>query len=545
MSTTMIHETAISLHKALSSKGKGLQLNPKNGRDAAIHFELAVKLGLPAEGFSPALRASGKSAQEYLRAFITIAQPFAMMFQEIWSYLASHCAPKAEETLLIRFGFDEDAQEIDWDQFRQMVESTKKVWGTRNIMVWPIEELMTLGQMLWRHQPHGKDTHQAYQRGEPFEMPKIEIFDSRDEMASRVRDVIQTCINEIHAEWPIEEKRRRDFPEINERVKDEYDEDSYRQSLLHASYGLSDLIPMWASILRNWRRIPEAAKEEAQRFYNAAIIPRLKPVTEAGLVNVLELLDILEMPFWTHRWHTYEVWAAIKALEALKDLGPQPIINDGHIALDATKPAVIAKLSTEPRLYAQVQAQTDLKYKFAGKTAIRPDLRFSQNDPATNEETVAIIEFKQRRILKVEHVTEVLAAYSLGVGLGGGVVMINYDSAPDVDVPVGCVLLGNVHPGKPEAVKLYKKSVRDCFEQAKIVARTKRIFVLLDVSGSMESKYESTASQRGLMRLKAMPWIKVFRFNDGLVAGGDLTMQNGPIVTQGGTELGDCANTAV
>jgi len=211
--------------------------------------------------------------------------------------------------------------------------------------------------------------------------------------------------------------------------------------------------------------------------------------------------------------------------------------KNGHVALDAASPALIATLSAmTQQVYAHVQGETKLSQPLGKRKAIKPDLRFSIDNPASNAGTVAIVEFKQRLVLDADHVSEVLTAYSIGVGLGGGVVLINYDAAPSVLLPPSCTLLGDVHPGRPAKVQDYQMAVRSYFTRASIQP-TKRI-ALLDVSGSMESQYASPAAQRGLRRLLELPWIKVFRFNDGLVSGGDLDLTNNQIATSGGTELG-------
>jgi hypothetical protein len=86
-------------------------------------------------------------------------------------------------------------------------------------------------------------------------------------------------------------------------------------------------------------------------------------------------------------------------------------------------------------------------------------------------------------------------------------------------------------------VQDYQEAVRNSFAQANVVPLATKSYILLDVSSSMGSEYDSEAAQRGLRRLATLPWIKVFRFNDGLQAGGDLK-SNSSIATQGGTQLG-------
>src|SRR5437764_11492887 len=105
-------DTAADLHRELVKRG--LDLKPDVGRDVALISELAAKLGIPPNSVITNLKASGKSAEEYLRALVSVAQPFARMFREIWAFLGRHCAPAANERLFIRFGFEDSADEIDW-----------------------------------------------------------------------------------------------------------------------------------------------------------------------------------------------------------------------------------------------------------------------------------------------------------------------------------------------------------------------------------------------------------------------------------------------
>lgn len=512
-------------------------MNPKIGRDAALHSALASKLGVPADGFSRAIKNSTLSAEDYLRALMEVAQPFAQMFHQIWSYLAKHCAPKADESLLVRFGFDDDRTEIDWDKFRKMVESSRRVWAIGPIIVWPVNDLCGLARVLPSHGPSWRSIPGGYERGRPFTLPEIQVLGSYDEVAHRVREAMQSWIDAIHHAWPLENHEDRNLPELNE--SSDCSPDVERESeLRHLSYALHDLVPGWVAILGNWDLIPETCKREATEYFHRQIAPKLKTTVGAAWRSALEALDILDLPFWRHRWHTYEVWAAIKALEALDEFHPVPVVTAGHVALDAASPALVAKMAASQAVFAHVQAETKLLHPLGKRKAIKPDLRFSVDAPATNGGTIAIVEFKQRRELGVAHVSEVLAAYSLGVGLRGGVVLINYDAAPAVAVPLGCVLLGDVHPGRLDKVREYQAAVRNCFASASVIPQPRKRFVLLDVSGSMESEYTSQAAQHGLKRLVSLPWVKVFRFNDGLVAGGDLKTDS-QIATGGGTKLGE------
>lgn len=452
---------------------------------------------------------------------------------------------------MVRFGFDGDNKNVDWDQFRLMADTVKRVRRFGPVLLWQDKHLFELGRILSRNLKARRCPR--YQVGTDLQLEPIDVTTSADEVGSRARDILQSLIEEIHAAWPGLEAQEqqakkwekegkdtenvRELPELS-RSKAESDLPARRERTTRDLADLlTDLIPAWGDVCAQWELIPASDKREAERYFRTQVEPFLKSAQAPAWRRIQEALDLLDLPFWRYRWHTYEVWAAIKALEALAEFHPHPVIKDGHIALDAASPAVIATFDAERPMYAHVQGETKLEKPLGKRKAIKPDLRFSIDDPATNAGTVTIVEFKQRGELDAAHVSEVLAAYSLGAGLGGGVIVINYDAVPNVTVPPGCSLLGDVHPGNPDNVRDYQDAVRERFAQAKVVPLVRKKYVLLDVSSSMASEYSSAAAQRGLRRLVALPWVKVFRFNDGLEAGGDLAA-DGSVATGGGTQLG-------
>ena len=525
-------ETAIELHREL--RRRGLELNPKHGRDVALQADIATRLGISSNIFTSDLKAAKVSAEFYLRELMTVAQPFAQMFEEIWRYLGRQCAPKAKESLRIRFGFDNDKAEIDWDQFRVMVQSTRRVWKSGPVLLWPSEDLFLLARILTEGIRERR--YPRYRPGEALHLHAVAVVMPADDLGQRIREVLQSLIDEIHALWPKKEGARRELPELRRTDLEEADEEEQGR-MRSLAYLLTDLIPSWGDIFEQWSSLPRRVKVEANNYFNSHVLPKLSAGISSGWRTVLEALDILDLPFWRHRWHTYEVWAVVKALEGLEDFRPRPTVKAGRIPLDASEPALVACLSAREPIFAHVQGETLLPKPIGKRRKIKPDLRFSIDDPATNGGTIAIVEFKQRRCLDPEHASEVLTAYSAGVGLGGGVIMINYDAVPSTSIPPRCLLLGHVHPGQPTQVWNYQQSVRDCFKRASLEPVCQNVIVLLDISSSMGTQYNTSEAQRGLRQLLAIAGLRIFRFNNGLVSGGDWKGSQG-LVVMGGTELG-------
>jgi hypothetical protein len=361
-------------------------------------------------------------------------------------------------------------------------------------------------------------------------------------VAQRVRNLLQDAIDQETEMKANPKEHERSLPELecegDLKSREDRPPEYYRLPL-------EDLMPAWHAILKNWRTIEGSRKQEAKRFFDREIEPLLESSTRHIAARVLQALDLLDMPFWRHRWHTYEIWATVVALQTLDEYKPMPIVVARRIPLDGTQPALVARLSGEVPGFVHVQSETTLPstasiQSVLWKRKIKPDLRVGLTDPASHDGTVTIVEFKQRRDLDQKHVMKVMTAYSAGSPRGGGVIIINYDDAPapSPGPPSGCCLLGNVRPGPTGDVEAYKRAVKWAVKQGGLQPpRRRKDCVLLDVSGSMEDQYKNSKAQTALRRLLALPYVTVLRFNDGLVSGGDLR-EDGTLTTGGSTQLG-------
>lgn len=523
-------ETAYELHREIGRRG--LELRRGNGRDDAMLRALAVALQVSDAKFSAALKRSGTTAEDYLRAFLGVSAPFARMFIEIWDFLGRHFAPAAGETITVRFGKNAQSTVVDLEQFRVYAESARLVALSSTYFVWRRDELHMLfglrqecfSNVKWR------PLSPRYEPSQPYALPPFAARTEQDEIGKRIHSALQAAID-FAASTDISLARvgyTDPVPTDGADGSNEMEERKAIGRLLH------DLVPGWFPVLSEWRHIPDAAKQKAQEYFEQVIKPKLPTHKYNAAQLVREALDLLELPFWRHRWHTYEIWASVATLQALEPNGIRPLVKDGRLAIDASAPAVIAEIGTPPRGYASVQSETRIA---TPSRKVRPDLRISSDNPPTNSGTAVIVEFKQRKQLTEKHVRDVLTWYREACGPEGGVVMVNYDDASELEYttwPDRCALIRNVHPGNANAVQRFSDAVLGLARRAGIAPD--RRYVLFDLSASMQPALESTDKAR-LAAVLSDPDVEVYGFHAGLASDKPLNSLGDLLHFGGSTDL--------
>ena len=131
-------------------------------------------------------------------------------------------------------------------------------------------------------------------------------------------------------------------------------------------------------------------------------------------------------------------------------------------------------------------------------------------------------------------------AYSSGCPNSGGVLILNYDNAGTiVSLPAQCHILEGVEPLNQNAIDMFRRQLLDALCAAGLKPMDEVTTVLLDVSSSMGNSYQDAEVQGFLRALLAMRRIRLLRFNNGLIEGGDLDSAAAEtLTTSGGKELG-------
>ena len=509
-----VFDSAYELYQEIRDN-RGLHLRSGDGRDDVLYRELQDSIGCHDEDIADFLKKENKSADWLLRQFLQLAAPFASMFTEIWDFLSSEKAPRVTEDLRVRFGFDEDdVTEVDIEQFREWAETARKISFGANVAYWSDEAVNELFEFMNRIDVK-KQYGSEYRRGEPYELPIIETChnDDFENYVRRIRNLLQYVINE--------QAERDEFKNSAFGA----DTEGRKKPLIN----LTDLLPGWEPIFRSHDMVSEKNRRRAEKYFREHIKPELEMESIVGSLNHRSPLDILRLPFWEKRWHTYEIWMTVQSIEALDNFEPQVRIDDGRIPIDGRDEAVVADLERTKDCEACVVSELRTPYETDEREAIQPDLSIcrtqeldKKSQPISTEQLdkesrVVIIEYKQHKRLSPAHAEERAESYLDGSPEAVRLVMVNYDEPTDVNFPDKAQLIGNVRPGSPK-VGEYREVVQEYIKQVEQIEPLQQWAVLVDVSGSMGDVYTQPDVKDALLKLLDMGGLglEIYKFNSGL-----------------------------
>lgn len=534
-----VFDSAYELYQEIRDN-RGLHLRGGEGRDDVLYQELQGLVGCNDENIADFLRKENKSADWLLRQFLQLAAPFARMFTEIWDFLSSEKAPRVKEDLRVRFGYDgNDITEVDMEQFREWAETARKIY-VANIACWSdeaVNELFELKNSVDLENQHGS----KYRPGEPYKLPfiKTSYGDDFEDYVRRIRNLFQQIIDELadkddsyNSAFGVEDS---EMPVVN----------------------LTELLPSWEPIFKSHQMVSEEDRHQAERYFREHIEPKLEMQSIVVSLNFQSPLDILRLPFWEHRWHTYEIWMTVQTLKALNNYDPQVRINDGRIPIDGGDEAVVADLERIRKCDACVVSELRTPYTTEEREAIRPDLNIcrtqepEEEDQAISteqldkESRIVVIEYKQRERLKPSHAKETAELYLNGSPEAVGLVMVNYDESTDVDFPDKAKLIGNVRPGSRK-VREYRKAIQGYIKEVELFETLQQWTVLVDVSGSMGDVYLEPNVKNELLKLLDLEEsrIKMYKFDSGLTRNPQVSESDikSGLQTRNGTDIEDAVN---
>lgn len=532
-----IFENAYELYQEIR-EDRGLHLRHEGGRDDILIEELSNSIGCPDDQIAEFLKEKGenRTAEWLMKEFLQLAAPFARMFADIWEFLSNQKAPKATEDLRVRFGFDDDDNDftdVNLEEFREWAKTARKISAGANVAYWSDEALDDLFVFLKHVDLEGK-IYSDYRPGAPYELPIIETHhnDDFEEITRRVRALFQNIIdtatengsaNSDSYHFEIESEELNSLPSPD-----------FAASLLH------DLLPAWEFLFENHHEVSDDNRREAVDFFRDTIKPKIELRGIIDFQKYQSPLDILRLPFWEHRWHTYEIWMTVQTLRALDSYDPQVNDEDGRVPIDGQDTAIVADLERIQNHDACVVSELETPHEMDQWESMRPDLSICRTQELDKESRAVVIEYKQRSPLSTSHVNEVTEKYLTGAPEAVGLVMVNYDDTPDVELPEEAELIANVRPNSPTVAE-YRDLVQEFMLEADLFDPLQQWTVLVDVSGSMRDRYTNQDVKDALLDLLELmaPSPRVYKFNQGITRNPQVTVDeiNAGLRPSGGTDV--------
>jgi len=483
---------------------RGLEPN-KQGRDEALLDQLMRKLDLKKGNIREQLEIKNVKIEEFVYAFFSIVEPFVKMYVEIYSIMQNFNARKTKENMLVKFdfAFSEGKLEFDINRFKDRYEIFHRI---KNIeIIWSdkdFQKLFDLLRIVGLDFKHVQGSHLTrYERKKNFKLLAVPYFKSElYEVLTRVRNAVQKAI---------------EYVDFQEKI-------DAGSSLWGLYCILTDLVPslqlLFSQTPEKLESITPDKMQEAVEYFRKEILDKL-PVREVEK-TIREIVDILSLPFWKYRWYLYEVWAALQTIDAFEEFSADlNMDSSGTIAINRGKVAELGKIDTSKgTLKLMTQLQTPL-VGVRGRKGVQPDLRLCDSPENDPNNTVLMIELKQRKNLTSKYLSQLAQIYEKGCPNSLRNYFLCYDALRRKILvsSVRTSILENFNPSDPCIVNAYKKEIVSNLAIAGHEPVRVYDAVLFDTSASMDGKYEPEEIQQVVKNLlEKYHRSRIFFFNTKL-----------------------------
>jgi hypothetical protein len=459
----------------------------KEGRDEALLNELKRRLKLKKGNIREQLKRV--KIEEFIYAFFSIIEPFAKMYAEIYSLMQQFGARRAKENILVKFDFSFPGGKLEFDinKFKESYELLRRVREPQ--VIWTPNDFFKVFKLIRIIEQGVKDWQYAYvryERGVNFKLPDVPYFQGElYDVLIKVREAVQGAIELVDSKPDINQ-----YPLLK----------SYYYILTDLVPGVVQLLIQDAARLANIE--PQKAKE-AVEYFEKEIWSKLQFRINEKIVK--ELLDILNLPFWRYRWYLYEVWATMHTIDALADIDISLNVDSaGTLAVEVGKTTEIAIMHTKKGdLKVVAQLETPV-IGMQGRKAIKPDLRICIDPVNDPNNTLLVIELKQRKRITRRYLSELISAYEKGCPRSVKNYFLNYDalsSELNTLATAKSQLIGDFNPSRPRAINWYKVDIVTQIIKLGYKPVMRFDAILFDISGSMTGRYNSAEIQEAIKAL--------------------------------------------
>lgn len=452
--------TAIDVYRSLRDEGLMLRRDG-TGRDDALWAELVSRLGFEPDiaDLTSELEARNTSVEEFVRAFLTCFEPFAVMMADICVFMERHGAVKSYHGLAISYQFSEDDSVVNFtlSHFREFWRSYHKVFERAVFQIWSFCDLHSYVSDLAKHADAYYDPGAGTERPIPEWMPGQSV-----PVEFQSNDAVLAHANLLHGLWESVNRsnnRSAQGQQIPSSPFGKVDENSDKETnRIFRNQELTTLRPPSDDELVELRELLSSGYEHLSRvrwlLSEDCKVPAFSSTYAYGKPNSLpaileyyrdlpthdrlveslveEIHSILRLPAWKHRWQLYQVWVGLFVLDLLREQELEFAVHapDGKLELYEHHPAHIADLrQCKDFISFWAELQTVVTGDSGAVHSIRPDYRLTRSPFTTPKSTLLLVEAKQRRFMSSMQLQRLYERYRTGCPKAP-LLFVNYDDFP-------------------------------------------------------------------------------------------------------------------
>ncbi len=544
-------KSSVQLYELISREN--LDLRRGSGRDDALLRQLATKLKLdPNKPISEQLETKKVPLEIFVQAFFSVAEPFAKMMGNIYSIMERQRARLATLSIKMKFSFKKATEELEFDlkHFREWQSVYEKVRGAFTISLWSQDDI----GMLYRPirtlrniygESYNWQQTQTKRYSSPLPEPRILYTDPEWTPLRQLRDAMEQ-LRKIASE-ETDEHYKALSALTNKHEKEEQQMIERDPSRIRSM--LSDLWPGLFALLSN---LEESMPTEPLTQDGSSALQEIHQVLENvqqtrvnGKAMARSLVEFLRLPFWKYRWRVYEIWVMLEIIECLDEYNMTLELAGDRWNIEEEKVAKAAHFEDHNgnryEVWTQLTTPVGTPYK---KKHIMPDIRFCTHDPTVPQNTLLLVECKQRQSMKPQDLDDLVEDYKRGANQSILNLFVDYDKFPAIPHQIPPTeLLSNVNPAHPPTVQDFKDRVKKALIDNGIEPAVPQFdAILFDVSSSMRGRYIDTKINEACKELLLKnPRSKILFFSNNLLLTEELSfptlVSELNEMTDGGTNL--------
>lgn len=455
----------------------------KKGYDSELIEELCNKLGLQKDkSIEKQLDEKQISVEKLITTFFSMLKPFSKMMTDLLVVFEKANVKKTSDNLRIKFDFDCDegteALEFNLSDFKDWQRVMEKLiqhyynWELSSDIFWRIFRIFDYTTSAQVDNDEISEWLDTYSEGiwpvKRIICPLTGVA-SLDEKIKQIWCVLNILIDECSGYSNVRKESRK-FGYCGELIKNDatlegklklfglVDSDNWAENIVSVVYSTVERIKENDS-----QEMVKQLEDQLQKIIEEI---NLEPYT---VENEREnLIEILNLPIWKHRYELYAAWIFTQIINAL-DIS-KASINSEQGVLEFSFSGI--NLATYNNYNPILQVWTELRTHYATpigkgrKENIQPDYSLAIEPVEDPNSSILVVECKQYKRASAKNFSAALQDYAKGRP-NAEVILVNYGPAKqeilekvDEEVRGRTIIIGDMRPGQDTVIDLFKEKVK-------------------------------------------------------------------------------------